>query len=87
MTHTISFPPSQATALYDRVIVYTGKPGVECTAGAPESPCSGFNKFLKGLNVTFRRDPENGRPRINKRNSTLDREQKRSGNYYTLEEA
>jgi len=31
-----------------------------------------MNKFLKILGITFRRDPENFRPRINKLNSVLD---------------
>jgi ATP-binding cassette subfamily E protein 1 len=76
-----------ATALYDRVVVYRGEPGIECTAGAPLSPAEGFNSFLKKLDITFRRDPENYRPRINKLNSVLDREQKKSGDYYNLDEA
>jgi len=76
-----------ATALYDRVVVYRGRPGVECTAGNPLSPAEGFNTFLRKLDITFRRDPENYRPRINKRNSVLDREQKKSGDYYNLDEA
>ena len=75
-----------ATALYDRVVVYRGEPGIECTAGAPLSPADGFNTFLKKLDITFRRDPENFRPRINKLNSVLDREQKKKGDYYNLDE-
>ena len=35
-----------------------------------------MNSFLKNLNITFRRDPTNYRPRINKKDSTKDREQK-----------
>ncbi|KAK8089699.1 Fe-S cluster-binding ribosome biosynthesis protein [Apiospora hydei] len=38
------------------------------------------------LDVTFRRDPTNFRPRINKMNSQLDQEQKLNGNYFFLEE-
>jgi ATP-binding cassette subfamily E protein 1 len=75
-----------ATALYDRVVVYRGDPGIECTAGAPLSPAKGFNEFLRKLDITFRRDPENYRPRINKCNSVLDREQKKVGDYYNLDE-
>ena len=30
---------------------------------------SGMNKFLQSLEITFRRDSENLRPRINKKNS------------------
>jgi ABC-type Mn2+/Zn2+ transport system ATPase subunit len=36
-----------ATYLADRVIVYTGEPGMECTATAPQSLLSGMNQFLK----------------------------------------
>jgi ATP-binding cassette subfamily E protein 1 len=52
-----------ATYLADRVVVYTGEPGIEATATAPQSLLSGMNQFLKSLEVTFRRDPVNFRPR------------------------
>src|SRR3569623_507324 len=52
-----------ATYLADRVIVYRGKPGVEATASPPQSLLSGMNEFLRSLEVTFRRDPTNYRPR------------------------
>jgi ATP-binding cassette, sub-family E, member 1 len=52
-----------ATYLADRVVVYTGNPGIEATASAPQSLLSGMNQFLKSLEVTFRRDPVNFRPR------------------------
>jgi len=52
-----------ATYLADRVVVYTGEPGVEATATSPQSLLSGMNKFLQSLQVTFRRDPVNYRPR------------------------
>ncbi len=38
-----------------------------------------MNAFLTNLDITFRRDPTNYRPRINKLNSTKDREQKEAG--------
>lgn len=60
-----------------------------------------MNKFLKSLEITFRRDvrpslpflfakerltgrvqPTNFRPRINKLNSLLDKEQKAAGKYF-----
>ncbi|KAK7753745.1 Fe-S cluster-binding ribosome biosynthesis protein [Diatrype stigma] len=75
-----------ATYLADRVIVFDGQPGVDAHANTPESLLTGCNKFLKNLDVTFRRDPTNYRPRINKGNSQLDQEQKLSGNYFFLEE-
>jgi len=55
-----------ATYLADRVVVYTGRPGIEATATTPQGLLSGMNQFLKSLEVTFRRDPTNFRPRINK---------------------
>lgn len=37
------------------------------------------------LSITFRRDPTNYRPRINKLNSQMDAEQKSAGNYFFLD--
>ena len=48
---------------------------------------TGMNKFLASLEITFRRDPTNYRPRVNKLNSIKDREQKAAGNYFFLEES
>jgi ABC-type proline/glycine betaine transport system ATPase subunit len=70
-----------ATYLADRVIVFDGQPGINAHANKPESLLTGCNSFLKNLDVTFRRDPTNFRPRINKSNSQLDQEQKLGGNY------
>ncbi|PNT62169.1 ABC transporter E family member 2-like [Brachypodium distachyon] len=75
-----------ATYLADKVVVYEGRPSVDCTANAPESLVSGMNKFLSHLDITFRRDPTNYRPRINKLESTKDREQKSVGSYYYLDD-
>ena len=75
-----------ATYLADRVIVFDGKPSIEARANTPESLLTGCNRFLKNLDVTFRRDPNTFRPRINKYKSQLDQEQKLSGNYFFLEE-
>jgi ATP-binding cassette subfamily E protein 1 len=52
-----------ATYLADRVVVYHGNPGIEATASSPQSLLTGMNQFLKSLEVTFRRDPINHRPR------------------------
>ncbi|CAG8948142.1 unnamed protein product [Penicillium salamii] len=75
-----------ATYLADRVIVFDGQPSVDARAQAPESLVGGCNRFLESLDVTFRRDPNSYRPRINKYNSQMDQEQKLAGNYYFLEE-
>jgi ATP-binding cassette subfamily E protein 1 len=74
-----------ATYLADRVIVYDGQPGVDCRANSPQSLLTGMNSFLQGLEITFRRDPVNHRPRINKRDSIKDVEQKRAGTYFYLD--
>lgn len=73
------------TYLADRVIVFEGTPSFKTYASAPQSLVTGMNTFLKSLQITFRRDPENARPRINKRDSVKDSEQKHSGNYFFLD--
>lgn len=74
-----------ATYLADRVVVFSGEPSVQAHASAPQPLVTGMNSFLKSLNITFRRDPENFRPRINKLDSVKDREQKQAGDYFFLE--
>ena len=73
-----------ATYLADRVIVFDGQPSVDARAKSPEGLLTGCNSFLKNLDVTFRRDPNSFRPRINKYNSQMDHEQKLSGNYVSV---
>ena len=75
-----------ATYLADKVVVYSGVPAIEATAHAPQSLLTGMNMFLKALEITFRRDPTNYRPRINKYQSQLDSEQKAANCYYLLDE-
>ena len=75
-----------ATYLADRVVVFEGTPGVTTTAHSPQTLLTGMNRFLELLNITFRRDPNNFRPRINKLNSVKDTDQKKSGNFFFLEE-
>ena len=75
-----------ATYMADRVVVYEGTPAVEATANSPQSLLTGMNKFLEHLQITFRRDPTNYRPRINKFNSVKDVEQKSAGNYFFLDD-
>ena len=45
-----------------------------------------MHRFLHMLEITFRRDPTNHRPRINKIDSVKDREQKQSGNHFCLDD-
>jgi len=75
-----------ATYLADRVIVFEGIPSVKTKANTPQSLLGGMNKFLEQLQITFRRDPNNFRPRINKLDSIKDCEQKLNGNYFFLED-
>ncbi|MBN3316541.1 ABCE1 protein, partial [Atractosteus spatula] len=58
-----------ATYLADRVIVFDGIPSKSTLANTPQTLLAGMNKFLAQLEITFRRDPNNFRPRINKMNS------------------
>lgn len=75
-----------ATYLADRVIVFDGQPGIKSRANKPESLLTGCNTFLQNLDITFRRDPNTFRPRINKYQSQNDQHQKLAGNYFFLEE-
>ena len=74
-----------ATYLADKVIVFDGIPAKESWCTSPEGLISGMNKFLKLMDITFRRDPTNFRPRINKLDSQKDQEQKLAGNYFLME--
>ena len=71
-----------ACYIADKVIVYTGQPGIEATATKPRGLHAGMNLFLAGIGVTYRRDPSNFRPRVNKLGSIKDCEQKAAGNYF-----
>ncbi|KAH7097005.1 P-loop containing nucleoside triphosphate hydrolase protein, partial [Auriculariales sp. MPI-PUGE-AT-0066] len=75
-----------ATYLADRVMVFEGTPAVRARATPPQSLLTGMNKFLASLEITFRRDPTNYRPRVNKFGGLRDREQKAAGNYFFLED-
>ncbi|XP_076467693.1 ATP-binding cassette sub-family E member 1-like [Babylonia areolata] len=75
-----------ATYLADRVVVFEGEPSINTKANSPRSLLNGMNQFLESLDITFRRDPNNFRPRINKLNSVKDTEQKKSGNFFFLED-
>jgi ATP-binding cassette subfamily E protein 1 len=71
--------------LADNVMVFSGDPGRSGIANPPVNLRKGMNSFLKGVGITFRRDPETGRPRVNKRDSWLDRYQKEIGEFYYTE--
>ncbi|WP_321422311.1 ribosome biogenesis/translation initiation ATPase RLI [uncultured Methanobacterium sp.] len=67
-----------------RAMVFTGEPGVEGHSTSPMDLRSAMNRFLSEVGITFRRDKETKRPRVNKKDSYLDREQKEKGEYYYL---
>lgn len=66
----------------DSLIIFEGIPGKEGHATAPVSKAEGMNRFLKSLDITYRRDETSLRPRVNKTDSRLDRTQKESGHFY-----
>ena len=66
----------------DRLMVFAGEPGINGQANSPTSLRKGMNKFLKEMDITFRRDPATKRPRVNKEDSKMDRSQKKIGEYY-----
>ena len=66
----------------DRGMVFLGKPGKEGHTEQPTSVEKAFNSFLSRVEVSFRKDPQSGRPRANKLNSKLDKEQKDKGKYF-----
>ena len=68
--------------LADRLMIFSGEPGVFGVANPPTSLRRGMNEFLKDMGITFRRDPATKRPRVNKEDSKLDRHQKKIGEYY-----
>jgi len=66
----------------DSLMIFSGNPGEEGIVESPTNKEIGMNKFLENLSVTYRRDENTGRPRINKLGGRLDRAQKYSGDYY-----
>jgi ATP-binding cassette subfamily E protein 1 len=70
----------------DRAMVFYGESAKSGHATAPINLRDAMNKFLSDVKITFRRDKETNRPRVNKLDSYLDRQQKEKGEYYYLEE-
>ncbi|MDD5331834.1 MAG: ribosome biogenesis/translation initiation ATPase RLI [Candidatus Nanoarchaeia archaeon] len=66
----------------DSMLVFEGTPGKEGFVLSPLNKRKGMNKVLKILDITYRRDKENNRPRINKPGSQLDEMQREKGEYY-----
>jgi ATP-binding cassette subfamily E protein 1 len=68
----------------DSLVIFEGYSGLEGSATSPQHKEIGMNRFLKELALTYRRDENTGRPRVNKEGGRLDRLQKESGEYYYI---
>ena len=66
----------------DSMVIFEGESGREGHATSPMPKADAMNRFLKSLDMTFRRDEKSLRPRVNKLESRLDKDQKVSGNFY-----
>ena len=66
----------------DALIVFEGEPGLKGVGRGPFSLHEGMNRFLKQVDITFRRDEDTHRPRVNKPSSYMDRKQRNEGEYY-----
>jgi len=66
----------------DSLVIFEGVPGKEGHGSSPMSKAEGMNRFLRSLDITYRRDETSMRPRVNKTESRLDRGQKQSGHFY-----
>jgi len=62
--------------LADSVINFSGESGKNGKASEIKDFEDGVSDLLEELDITLRKDKESGRPRINKKGSVLDREQK-----------
>ena len=79
---TIELDIQIAEALADRIMLFEGDSGIFGQTIGPLSKKEGLNRFLQKIDITFRRDPDTGRARLNKRGSRLDREQRKINAYY-----
>ncbi|MHA2357839.1 MAG: ATP-binding cassette domain-containing protein, partial [Candidatus Heimdallarchaeaceae archaeon] len=66
----------------DRLIVFDGSPSVKGKSSKIGSLQFGMNNFLRKMDITFRQDPRSLRPRVNKKDSQLDKKQKAEGKYF-----
>ena len=66
----------------DKMVIFEGVSGIAGHGTSPLTKAEAMNKFLKSLDITFRRDEATRRPRVNKAESRLDKQQKDTGNFY-----
>ncbi|MBJ63745.1 MAG: ribosome biogenesis/translation initiation ATPase RLI [Euryarchaeota archaeon] len=69
----------------DSLLVFEGSGGKHGMAEGTFRLREGMNRFLGGVDVTFRRDHDSKRPRINKISSRKDREQRAKGDFYSFD--
>ena len=69
----------------DSLLVFEGEGGRHGEAAGPFDLRVGMNRFLSSVDITFRRDHESKRPRINKADSRKDREQRTAGDFYSYQ--
>jgi len=62
--------------LADSIINFSGISGKKGKTSKIQNFDTGITELLKSLNITLRKEKESGHPRINKKDSVLDREQK-----------
>lgn len=68
--------------LADTGTVFKGEPGVSGESSPPGKIGDSINSFLEEVGISYRKDPDSGRPRANKPGSQKDREQREKGEYY-----
>jgi ATP-binding cassette subfamily E protein 1 len=66
----------------DTIVIFEGISGIEGHASSPLTKSEAMNRFLRSLDITFRRDEQTLRPRVNKGGSRLDKQQKETGHFY-----
>ena len=66
----------------DTIVIFEGESGLTGRATTPMPKTDAMNRFLRSLDMSFRRDEKSLRPRVNKLESRLDKDQKKSGNFY-----
>jgi len=68
----------------DKLLVFDGQPAVAGNVSGPYSMENGMNMLLSHLGISLRRDEFSHRPRINKKDSYKDREQRAAGKLYYM---
>ncbi len=71
-------------AISTRAALFEGTPNKSGRMGNITRTEEAINSLLKRVDITMRKDPDSGRPRINSPNSRLDIEQKKSGRMFEI---